>query len=482
MVERETEAHPNQAIRTAITAPVPGDSEVGERVTDDPLFDFVESQMMKVGSLSHADVRWDEVESSILSLMENKTKDLKLMAHLLQCFQNSQSVERFILSLQVLSDFMNQYWETCFPAPGKRGVLPRKKYFNQIVQRLETGLDKLISKEEFVSKALQAELSEACSAFESATKALSLDGEAFLSLKRKVARWLESCALVEKPPEEAEPVTKEASSSSHSGSVSSVSPAVDRSSDKATKESLQKVADFLAEYEHGYTQSIRLRRFAVWLSIATPPDADHQGETLLRAMTQERINDYLEQLQTKPDLALWRKVEQSLTNAPFWFDGQHLSAQIALKLEKPQWAAAILEETQHFLSRLPELAGLRFKGGTPFVSEETKQWLSSGDQSAAASGGGAESWGDKRQEAMTLAKEGGLSVAMSMLNDGLSQATEPRDQFYWRLIAADLLSAHGLEAIALQQYQSLYQVVLQSSIKEWEPALIHQLEKIVVTE
>ncbi len=481
MVERETVAMTDQAIRAVITTPIPGDNGAGERVTDDPLFDFVESQMMKVGSLSHTDVRWGEVESSILSLMENKTKDLKLMAHLLQCFQNSQSVERFILSLQVLSDFMNQYWESCFPAPGKRGVLPRKKYFNQIVQRLETTLDKLISKEEFVTQALQAELKEACSVFESATETLSLDGEAFLALKRKIARWLESCALVKEPPEPVEPAA-EAPPQGRSVSSTPASPAVDRSNDKATKESLQKVADFLTEFEHGYTQSIRLRRFAVWLSITTPPDADHQGETPLRAMTQERINDYHEQLQTKPDLALWRQVEQSLTNAPFWFDGQYLSAQIALKLEKPQWAAAILEETQNFLSRLPELVEMRFKGGAPFVSEETKQWLSSGDQTAVASGGGANNWGDKRQEAMTLAKEGGLSVAMSMLNDGLSQATEPRDQFYWRLIAADLLSSHGLEAIALQQYQSLYQVVLQSSIKEWEPALIHQLEKIVVTE
>lgn len=82
--------------------------------------------MMKVGSLSHGEVRWNDVETAILSLMGNKTKDLKLLVHLLQCFQSDGSVGRFVLSLQVLSDFMSQYWETCFPAPGSRGQLPRK--------------------------------------------------------------------------------------------------------------------------------------------------------------------------------------------------------------------------------------------------------------------------------------------------------------------------------------------------------------------
>ncbi len=469
-----------QKIRAAISTPISQDNPVGERVMDDPLFDFVESQMMKVGSLSHGEVRWNEVETAILSLMENKTKDLKLLVHLLQCFQSDGSVGRFVLSLQVLSDFMSQYWETCFPAPGSRGQLPRKKYFNQISQRFDAALDKLVSKQEYVSETNQRELKEALALFQKVTNEAGVEGEESLLFIRKAERWLESCALVDSSAQSNNNTQSSASANDSSEFSPASTVAVDTSNDKATKESLKKVADYLAEFEHGYAQSIRLRRFAIWMSITTPPDANAQGETPLRAMAADRVNEYLEQSQARPDLALWRKVEQSLTNAPFWFDGQYLSAQIATKLGKAEWASAILEETQNFLSRVPELADMSFKGGTPFLSKDTREWLASNEKVNAISS--VSSWDDKRQEAITLAKEGGLSVAMAMLNDGLATASEPRDQFYWRLISADLLANQGLDAIARQHYQSLYKMALESSVQDWEPTLINQLEKIVVTE
>ncbi|WP_413769386.1 type VI secretion system domain-containing protein, partial [Vibrio vulnificus] len=43
----------------------------------------------------------------------------------------------------------------------------------------------------------------------------------------------------------------------------------DHSSDKAAKQTLLKVADFLAEQDFGIPLSIRLRRFAVWGSITS---------------------------------------------------------------------------------------------------------------------------------------------------------------------------------------------------------------------
>jgi type VI secretion system protein ImpL len=42
--------------RPCITTPIERENPVGERLIDDSLFDFVEDQMMKVGSLSHASV------------------------------------------------------------------------------------------------------------------------------------------------------------------------------------------------------------------------------------------------------------------------------------------------------------------------------------------------------------------------------------------------------------------------------------------
>ncbi|MEF1221169.1 type VI secretion system ImpA family N-terminal domain-containing protein, partial [Photobacterium damselae] len=92
--------------REQLVNQIEGDDAVGLRIIDDPLLDFIDSQMMKVGSLSHADVQWNEVESCVVNLLSNKTKDIKLLTVLLQCLQHQPTPERFTLSIAVLVDFM----------------------------------------------------------------------------------------------------------------------------------------------------------------------------------------------------------------------------------------------------------------------------------------------------------------------------------------------------------------------------------------
>ncbi len=57
--------------------------------------------------------------------------------------------------------------------------------------------------------------------------------------------------------------------------------------------------------------------------------------------------------------------------------GHYLSAQTALRLGYKQVADAIRDEVTGFLACLPALINLLFNDRTPFVSEQTKQWLAS---------------------------------------------------------------------------------------------------------
>lgn len=61
-------------------------------------------------------------------------------------------------------------------------------------------------------------------------------------------------------------------------------------------------------------------------------------------------------------------------------DGQFLSFKIAESLEQSDWAEAIKDETKQFIARLPQLLELKFKDGSPFVSDETQQWIDSATQ------------------------------------------------------------------------------------------------------
>ncbi|GIB43120.1 hypothetical protein VCSRO92_1958 [Vibrio cholerae] len=128
--------------RQCVAKPISSSNPVGERLVDHPLFDFIEDQMMKVGSLSHASVQWDEVEHSTLKLLGEQSKDIKLLVYLLQCLHNQVTPTRLITSFAVMSEFLNQYWNDSYPAPGARGNLPRRKFFSQMAQRFTTVIEK----------------------------------------------------------------------------------------------------------------------------------------------------------------------------------------------------------------------------------------------------------------------------------------------------------------------------------------------------
>ncbi|HIF9443891.1 TPA: type VI secretion system protein TssA [Photobacterium damselae] len=471
--------------REQLVNPIEGDDAVGLRIIDDPLLDFIDSQMMKVGSLSHADVQWHEVESCVVNLLSNKTKDIKLLTVLLQCLQHQPTPERFTLSIAVLVDFMSAYWETCHPVAGKRGVLPRKKFFNQICVRTSSATEKLDgtlfdAELKTTLEALVDELEHQASHYQ---LPLDLVDDIAAKVRRQLSQTLNHAAHQTVSQQQM------TTSDNHHNNGNSPSPSVsaapvpkldiDGSNDRAIRTSLLKVSDFLSDIGgDGIGLSIRLRRFAVWFSINSLPDANQYGETQLMPVSSDRVSEYEDQLARGGDLALWRKVEQSLTVSPYWLDGHYLSYRIAKQLGENEWANTIYEELNRFLTRLPQLATLSFKGKIPFISEPALQWIKDSNtlpnNHKVASVG---SWHGKRSEALELAQEGGLSVALAMLNDGLSQSSEPRDAFYWRLLSADIMKSQHLEAMATEQYQTLYHQAKEMSVTDWEPSLLEQLEQ-----
>ncbi|QMV16189.1 type VI secretion system protein TssA [Vibrio spartinae] len=461
--------------RPCITTPIEGENPVGERLIDDSLFDFVEDQMMKVGSLSHASVQWDEVEHSVLKLLKEKSKDIKLLVYLLQCLHHQVTPARFNLSLFIWADFISLFWEESYPAPGPRGALPRRKYFGQIVQRFGIVIDK----QDFnrFSGELMSDLESALESLNQAVETKGLVTEDFSELFNTVRSKMR---LAEERQRAEQKAQKPKGQSQQETPTTSSPLSVDNSSDKAARQTLLKVSEFLAEQEQGIGLAIRLRRHAVWSGILSEPDHNSDGETMLRPMQQDRIKDY-QDLMRSPDLSLWRKIEQSLTMAPYWFEGQMMSYQIAQALDKKDWCRAIREEATYFLERLPKLKTLKFKGGQPFVSEEVNTWLGEQEQ-ATTQASVVGSWQEKRKEAFTLAKEAGIAVALSMINGGLEKAVEPRDKFYWRMMSADLLNEHGFSAMAGEQYQTLYRQAGSASVSEWEPSLMQRLEKYSTSE
>ncbi|MFM2589328.1 type VI secretion system protein TssA [Vibrio sp. TBV020] len=457
--------------RNCIVEPVSDSSPVGERLLDEPLFDFIEDQMMKVGSLSHASVQWQEVEHSTLKLLQEKSKDIKLLVYLLQCLHQELTADRFIASFHVMGDFIAHYWLDSFPAPGKRGNLPRRKFFSQMCQRFSMAVDKF----DFHNLDSQAreELSCAVLEWQRVISVHDLASDMVESIVATVSNRISKASQSEE--REKRQAVSSPSPSQSSPSVSQSALSIDNSSEKAAKETLLKVADFLSEQEFGMALAIRVRRHALWGGITSLPDHDKGGHCLLRGMQAERVKEYKDQ-SAQPNLALWRQVEQSLTISPFWIEGQLLSHDIAKALGYEQWCQAIKEETTAFIERFPTMRELKFKSGERFIPDPVQEWLV-GNEKSSNSGALVNSWQEQRDEVFNLAREGGIAVAMSMINDGLNVAIEPRERFYWRLLSADLLKHNHLDGMATEQYQHLKQEAMQAQVSQWEPSLIEQLER-----
>ncbi len=452
--------------RQSVEKAISPDFPTGELLSEDKTFEFVEQQMMKVGSLAHGEVKWLEAEASILDLISNKSKDIRLLVFLMQCLHSKNTPERFVVSIQVMAAFIECYWQTCFPIPGKKGEASRKKFLSLMLQRISLVIDKL----EFshTHSDLRNELLQSMQQWHHVICSIHVCVEESNSVFEQVSNRLkmaEDSAL-----DQAEkPIANNIRSVSQSIEVKS------KSDNGLSKKALLDVAGRLFEQDFGELLSIRVRRFAIWGGISSPPEHNSKGETNLRGIYPERLKAYQDQL-NQPSLELWRQVEQSLTLSPFWLDGQLMSYLIAQRLDKPGWCSVIAEETIGFLTRIPKLNELQFKGGEPFVSDDVKDWIFNCSHSTHQKQSC--EWKQIKSEAINTAKEQSVAHALTMLNEGLERADEPREQFYWRLITADVMHENNLTALAQEQYQILHQQASSMQVSDWEPQLISRLQTI----
>lgn len=139
------------------------------------------------------------------------------------------------------------------------------------------------------------------------------------------------------------------------------------------------------------------------------------------------------------DMTLWQQVEKSALLAPYWFDGHYLSAQVAQRLGYTAVAEAIREEAIGFLTRLPQLSTLLFNDHTPFISSQTKQWMTASSSSAQPVS--AQQSGEEWQNALACFTEQGWRLHYGIW---IRCPKVPRDQFYRQYFGAQLMDDAGM--------------------------------------
>lgn len=458
---------PDEQIKSAVLA-------------DEPRWDYVETELVKLGSLAHNQVDLNAVAEACLGLLESRTKDMRVLAQLLRCLQHPAKATPLGAAISLLEAWIQAYWLLAWPGNASQ----KQRLMVQIVKRFEGALPRIC---ESASAAELAQLLAQAEQLERVWLAQCPDkGELLDPLVMGLKRAQRQQVAQAQADAAGQPQSSGAAAASNPASVGpsasgamllsggdgSAGVDVDSSNDRAWRQTQLKVAELLIERQPEAAVGYRLRRHAVWAGITAVPMSGAGNKTPLAPMSADMVDEYRAAMNA-PDQGLWQRIEQSLTLAPYWFEGHRLSAEVAQKLGFGAVAQAIAEELGTFLQRLPALRELAFSDGSPFLSPECSRWLQPAKGGSAGSGEAG-----LAEEVAQRHGEQGVAAALTLLDERMAQLKEPRDRFHALLVQAELLAQEGMEALARQHYQHLWQEASRLGLSHWEPGLVNRLESL----
>lgn len=459
---------------------LPDEQIRGAVLADEPRWDYVETELVKLGSLAHSQVDLNAVAEACLGLLESRTKDMRVLAQLLRCLQHPAKATPLGAAISLLEAWIQAYWLLAWPGNASQ----KQRLMVQIVKRFEGALPRICesaSAAELAQLLAQAEQLERVWLAQCPDKGELLD-PLVMGLKRAQRQQVaQAQADAAGQPQSSSSSAASSSASAGpsasgamvlSGGGGSAGVDVDSSNDRAWRQTQLKVAELLIERQPEAAVGYRLRRHAVWSGITTVPMSGAGNKTPLAPMSADMVDEYRAAMNA-PDQGLWQRIEQSLTLAPYWFEGHRLSAEVAQKLGFGAVAQAIAEELGTFLQRLPALRELAFSDGSPFLSPECSRWLQPAKGGSAGSGEAG-----LAEEVAQRHGEQGVAAALALLDERMAQLKEPRDRFHALLVQAELLAQEGMEALARQHYQHLWQEASRLGLSHWEPGLVNRLESL----
>lgn len=455
---------------TRLLTPLSDDRLRAAVAADDPIWEQVENELVKLGSLAHSQVDLNVVAGQCLLLLETRTKDMRVLAQLLRCLQHPAKATPFTSALTLLDAWLTHYWHVAWPA----SPVQKQKVMIQIVRRFESVLPRTVEN----ASASEVELLERQAlALSERWCQLASDKAALTDeLVSSISRVRQRQQVQAQTDREVAPVSTsppDVASFSAAVPVPASIVEINASDERGWRQTQLNVAALLVERQPDAPVGYRLRRNALWSGITTPPMSTQGNKTQLAPVSPDRVDEYQSAL-TQADHSLWQRVEQSLVLAPYWFDGHMISAAVATHLGHTAVAHAIADELSVFLQRVPELQALAFSDGSPFLTGKCSQWLQSSQPARGAGRGQA----GLATEVANCRDEKDINAALALIDDRMRHLKSPRDRFYAELVLADLLMDEGMKALAAQHYQHLWQTCQRLGLMHWEPEMVDRMERL----
>lgn len=437
--------------------------------------DALESELMKRGTLAHERIRWGWVGEESRQLMGEHSKDLRLLWFMLLAAPRCTGDPQLPLSAALAAGFLGAWGADAMPGQ-RRG----KAVLTHIVDHLET-----------LAAAPAGFAAPADRRATEAALAVIADrlAEGSPALATRIAAIKGRLQDEAQPPQE--PQRASGAGADPQGSpptparpATAAAPPPDAlrlepDNERAVRQSLSLVAEFLLGLDPDHGLSYRLRRFATWYAITAAPPLKAAARTVLNPVAEDVAAGYRSLPERRAgDADSVLRLERSCHNNPFWLEGQWIAFRLASRCGRAEAAAAIVDETRRFLSRIGELDRLEFADGSPIVPEGVARWIEEADRPSSPAAAGADPIARAALEARECARAGDLREAIRLLDAAGRAATTPRCRAWNELATLECLCEWGMGAHAAGQAQRLAQALAGRTVGEWEPQFMDRLARL----
>lgn len=101
---------------------------------DNPDWEYIDGEMLKLGSLAHSQLDIPEIQRRGLALLASESKDFRLLAHLLRTLQHAGDP---LLALRLLALYVEHYWTVAAP----QNAAHKQRLATQVIKRFEAGVE-----------------------------------------------------------------------------------------------------------------------------------------------------------------------------------------------------------------------------------------------------------------------------------------------------------------------------------------------------
>jgi type VI secretion system protein VasJ len=474
----------------AASARPAGPDPCGEPADAHEIFQDIEAETIKRGTLRQGQIRWKFVETESARLL-TQCKDLRILVALLHSLAHEETHQRFALALQIAATFLSRF---------AKDAHPRSRLKPKLAGRLAEALEQLTPKTgaDFEEAGI---LPGCCIAARVCANALAeVAPEVGLTLAGLPARLEALNAPPKSRLEQAgsrsgvDGASRQPASSENIPGQAAPRPEslrLELDNERALRQSLSVVADFMLRLDLANPLSYRLRRYATWFGVVTPPPIRAGQRTVLTPVSEDAIDRYRAAVDRgQADLDMIQRLERSCHLQPFWLEGQWLAFRLAQAAGRSGVADAIRAEVGRFFTALPAIRTLCFADGSPMMPDEVAHWLTApapgsqaspadtGSESPDVSGGPEGDMQALSRNARTLAKQGDLAAALASLDQARLSARSPRVKTLWEVTLIEMLNEFGLKSHAQTQAQRLRETIGGVPATEWEPELFRRLTRL----